>query len=543
MLSSRRARLDLPHRSERSVVLSRRGVVSSSVPAASVAGCEMLARGGNAIDAAIAAAAVLCVVEPMSTGIGGDAFALFWSAKEGRLLGLNGSGRAPAAATLETYRERGLDREIPVSGILSATVPGAVRAWQDLSDGHGRLPLGDVLAPAIRAAEEGFAVSELVAHYWWGLHRMGKFKNEAALRSFAPEGFAPQAGDWWRLPELGRSLAEIAKSGADAFYEGRIAAEIVATSDAERGCFALEDLSEHRSTWVEPIRTTYRSTEVAELPPNGQGLTALIALNILECFEPEPLTSGAEWHHRIEAVKLAFADRNAYIADPEHAEIPVAELLSKEYARRRAQTIGERATPRAAPGLRGDTVYLCTADEEGNQVSFIQSLFTGFGSGVACGDTGIVLQSRGAGFRLDAGHPNALAPRKRPLHTIIPGFLLQDGKPWQAFGLMGGPIQPQSHLNFVANVVDHDLNPQEALDHPRFRFESGCDVIVEAPEREIDEGSSLGDALAARGHSVQPMPALAADLMGGGQAIARLENGVWAAGSDRRKDGCAVPQL
>jgi len=523
------------------VVLARRGLVCASVPAAAAAGCEILARGGNAVDAAIAGAAVLCVVEPMSTGIGGDAFALFWSAREERLLGLNGSGRAPAAATLDTYRERGLDHDIPVSGILSATVPGAVRAWQDLSDGHGRLPLGEVLAPAIRAAEQGFPVSELVAHYWWGLHRMGKLQNDAARSAFAPGGHSPRAGEWLRLPELGRSLAEIAESGADAFYEGRIAAQIVATSEAEGGCFAKEDLAEHRSTWVEPIRTSYRGTEVAEIPPNGQGLAALVALNLLECFDPEPLTSALEWHRRIEAVKLAFADRNAYIADPEHADVPVAELLSKDYAKRRAREIGTRAIPRAQPGLRGDTVYLCTADEEGNQVSFIQSLFTGFGSGVCCGDTGILLQSRGAGFRLEPGHPNALAPRKRPLHTIIPGFLLRDGRPWQAFGLMGGPIQPQSHLNFVANVVDHGLNPQEALDHPRFRFEQGCDVIVETPERDVDEGGSLGEALSERGHEVKPMPPLAADLMGGGQAIARLENGVWAGGSDRRKDGCALP--
>ena len=541
MLPTQRARLDSAQRSERSVVLSSGGLVCASVPAASAAGCEMLARGGNAIDAALAASAVLCVVEPMSTGIGGDAFALFWSAREGRLVGLNGSGRAPAAATPDAYRTRGVDRYVPVDGILAATVPGAVRAWQDLADGHGSLPLADVLEPAIRLAQDGFPVTELVAHYWWGLHRMGKFQNDAARRAFAPEGRSPLAGERTRLPALARSLTEIAEGGADAFYEGRIADEIVATSEAEDGCFAKEDLAGHRSTWVDPISTTYRDTEVAELPPNGQGLTALLALNVLECFEPEPLTSPLEWHRRIEAVKLAFADRGAYIADPDHADVPIAELLSKEYARERAARIGERALPTAAPGLRGDTVYLCTADAEGNQVSFIQSLFTGFGSGVCCGDTGIVLQSRGAGFVLEPGHPNVLAPGKRPLHTIIPGFLLRDGAPWQAFGLMGGPIQPQSHLNYVANVVDHGLNPQEALDHPRFRFEAGCDVVVEAPERAVEGGGTLGDSLAQRGHGVRAMPPLAADLMGGGQAIARLENGVWAGGSDRRKDGCAQP--
>jgi gamma-glutamyltranspeptidase/glutathione hydrolase len=516
-------------------------MVCSSVPRAAAAGRDVLARGGNAIDAALAAAAMLCVVEPMSTGVGGDAFALLWSAHEERLLGLNGSGRSPGAATLEAYRERGLER-IPAEGILAATVPGAVHAWETLSSRLGRLPLADVLAPAIRAAEEGFAVTELVAHYWFWLHRGGVL-DEAAASVWAPEGRSPRAGEWFRVPALARTLRAVAEGGAEAFYRGPIGEAIVATSRASGGFFAEEDLASHESTWVEPITTTYRGTTVAELPPNGQGLAALMGLNILEQFDPTeaPATSGLDWHRRIEAIKLAFADRNAHIADPEHVDVPVAALLDKTYAKERAREISDRALPGAAPGLHsGDTVYLCTADAEGNLVSFIQSLFTGFGSGVGCGDTGVVLQSRGSGFRLQPGHPNALAPRKRPFHTIIPGMLLDDDVPRTAFGVMGGDVQPQGHLAFVANTVDFGLNPQEALDRARFRYEHRARVVIEDPEAPIDEGGALADALRARGHEVVDPGALMGDRFGGGQAITRLSDGTLVGGSDRRKDGCAL---
>jgi gamma-glutamyltranspeptidase/glutathione hydrolase len=538
VLSSQRPRLDSPFRSERSLVLARRGMVCASVPAAAAAGAAMLSRGGNAVDAALAAAAVLCVVEPMSTGLGGDAFALLWSAREGRLVGLNGSGRAPAAASLETYRARGL-AAVPATGILSVTVPGAVHAWETLSSAYGRLPLGDVLEPAVRAAEDGFAVSELVAHYWWGLERAGVL-DAAARASWAPGGRTPRAGEWFRVPGLGRTLRAVAKGGARAFYEGEVAGAIVAASREAGGLLAPDDLASHTSTWVEPIRTTYRGVEVAELPPNGQGLAALVALNLLECLDPADPASALHWHRRIEAVKLAFADRDRFVADPEHADVPVAALLDKDLARRRAAGIGERAAEAPAPGLPGDTVTLCAADEEGNLVSFIQSLFTGFGSGVGCGATGVVLQSRGAGFRLEAGHRNALAPRKRPLHTIIPAMLLRGGEPWMAFGSMGGPIQPQSHLNFVANLVDLGLTPQEALDRPRFRFQGGRDVLLETPDAPVAEGGSLAAALEARGHRVARPSPVAMDAFGGGQAIQRLADGVLAGASDRRKDGCAL---
>ena len=519
------------------MALARRGMVCTSVPDASAAGVAMLARGGNAVDAALAAAAVLCVVEPMMTGIGGDAFVLYAPAS-GPLIGLNGSGRAPAAASLESYRARGL-AAVPERGILSVTVPGAVDAWETLARRHGRLPLDVVLEPAIRAAVDGFAVSELVAHYWWGLHRTGVL-DAAAAEHFAPGGRTPRAGEWFRVPALGRTLRAIAEHGAKAFYAGAVADAIVAASRAAGGCLAHDDLASHTSTWVDPITTTYRDVEVAELPPNGQGLAALVALNVLEALGPADPASALHWHRRIEAVKLAFADRDEYIADPEHADVPVAELLDKAYARERATRVGERALAAPPPGRPGDTVYLCAADGEGNLVSFIQSLAAGFGSGVGCGDTGIVLQNRGAAFRLDPRHRNALAPGKRPFHTIIPGMLLRGGAAEMAFGSMGGPIQPQSHLNFVANVVDLGLSPQEALDRMRFRFQGGKTVLLEAPDVPVAEGGTLAAGLEARGHEIERPPAVAFDPFGGGQAIQRLPDGVLAGASDRRKDGCAL---
>ena len=521
--------------------MARDGMVCASVPAAAEAGREILASGGNAFDAAIATAAALCVVEPFMTGIGGDAFVLAWSAEQGRLVGLNGSGRAPRGHTLEALRAAG-HREIPDQGIWSATVPGTVDAWHALNEAHGRMSLGEILAPAVRLAEEGFAVAEIVAHFWNGSLALGRLVNEAALRDWAPDGRAPRAGDWFRAPALGRTLREIAEDGARAFYEGRTADAIVATSRELGGGFSAEDLADHRSTWVEPISTDYRGTTVVELPPNGQGLTALIGLNILECFDPAeaPFGSSLETHRRIEAVKLAFADRGAYIADPEHAELPVAALLEKSYARDRAAEIGDVALPGARPGLGTDTVYCCAADGEGNMVSFIQSLFGPFGSGVGCGDTGVVLQNRGHGFVTDPAHPNALAPGKRPFHTIIPGMLLELGTPRMAFGIMGGHVQAQAHLCFVSNLVDHGMNPQEALDRARFRYEGDKRVKIEAPGLATPDGGTLADGLARRGHEVEMPPTRMAGFFGGGQAIERLANGVLVGASDRRKDGLAL---
>jgi gamma-glutamyltranspeptidase/glutathione hydrolase len=515
-------------------------MVASSVPIASAAGVETLRRGGNAVDAAIATAATLCVVEPMSTGLGGDVFALVHSAREGRLLALNGSGRAPAAATPAAYRERGHDR-MPQRGILSATVPGAVHAWETLSERLGALPLADVLAPAIRAAEDGFAVSEVVAHYW-KLLSSGVMQNDAADATWLPAGRAPEAGETFRCPEQARTLRAIAKGGAAAFYRGEVADAIVATSREQDGFFTHADLAEHTSTWTEPIATAYRGVTVAEHPPNGQGLAALVGLNVLSRLGPAaPATSALDWHRRIEAVKLAYADRDAWVADPEAVEVPVDALLDGAYADRRAALVGERALDAPGPGLApGDTIYCCAADEEGNLVSFIQSLFMAFGSGVACGDTGVMLQNRGAGFRLETGHPNVLAPRKRPFHTIIPGMLLRDGVAFMPFGIMGGEIQAQAHLAFVSNLVDHGLNPQEALDRPRFRFVEGRRVVLEDPDLPVDEGGTLAEALEARGHAVLGPGEAVIDVFGGGQAIARRDDGTLVGASDRRKDGCAL---
>lgn len=515
-------------------------MVCASVPAAAEAGAAMLRQGGNAVDAALAAAAALCVVEPMMTGLGGDAFALMWSAEEGRLVGLNGSGRAPFAADVDAYRREGHEI-MPRHGIHSATVPGAVHAWESLSWRFGALPLRRILEPAIHLAEEGFAVTELVAFQWDLLVRAGALRNREARAAFAPGGAAPRAGQVFRTPALARTLAALAEDGAAGFYEGDVGRALLQTSNAEGGFFTSADLAGHTSTWVEPLVSSYRDVEVAELPPNGQGLSALIAMGILETFDPVSASSVLDWHRRIEAVKLAFADRDAYVADPDHVEVPVKQLLEKGYARRRAALIGPRALTGVGPGLiPGDTTYLCSADAQGNVVSFIQSLFGGFGSGIACGDTGVLLHNRGAGFRLDPSHPNALAPGKRPFHTIVPGMLVRGGRPRCAFGVMGGDVQPQGHLAFVSNLVDHGLNPQEALDRPRFRVLDGTRVAIEAPELPVDEGGRLGDALAARGHQVVEPGEAMVDLFGGGQAVLLDEEGVMAGASDRRKDGCAV---
>lgn len=540
MLPSLRGQVRNPLRSERSCVVARRGMVASSVPIASAAGIETLRNGGNAVDAAIATAATLCVVEPMSTGLGGDAFALVASAAEGRLLALNGSGRAPGAASLEALRARGHER-VPERGILSATVPGAVHAWETLSRRLGAVPLGVALAPAIRAAEQGFPVSELVAHYWSLLERTGALGNAPARETWLPKGRAPKAGEWFRAPAQARTLRAIADAGARAFYEGEAAEAIVATSREEGGFFSAEDLARHESTWTEPITTDYRGTTVAEHPPNGQGLAALLGLNLLARLGPAASPSSAvDWHRRIEAVKLAYADRDAFVADPEHADVPTAELLSPAYADARAARVGDRALAAARAGSpRGDTVYCCAADEHGNLVSFIQSLFMGFGSGIACGETGVMLQNRGAGFCADPEHPNALAPGKRPFHTIIPGMLLRDGTPWMAFGIMGGDVQAQAHVGFVSSVVDHGLNPQEALDRARFRFLDGRRVVLETPDATVDEGGTLGAALSARGHELVEPAAVMVDQFGGGQAVAREPDGTLVGASDRRKDGCA----
>jgi gamma-glutamyltranspeptidase/glutathione hydrolase len=529
-------------RSQRSMVLGRGGMVCTSQPLASAAGVEMLRRGGNAVDAAVCAAAVLGVVEPFSTGIGGDCFMLIWNAAQRQLVGLNGSGRAPAGLSLDRLRNRGLN-EVPVHGMLPVTIPGAVDAWCEALRRFGSKSLGDVLAPAIAYARDGFAASEIIAHQWNLIVHFGVLQHPDALRTFTTDGRAPQLGEWFRIPSLARSMEQIGAGGADAFYRGEIAEQIVAFSQANGGVHNLADFAEHRSTWVEPISTDYRGYQLHEIPPNGQGLTALIALNILENFDMPSYALGSpqSMHLRIEAVKLAFADRDRYIADPEHAVVPTGELLSKDYAHGRAALISlEKAAKQPSPGkvkVGSDTVYLTTADGAGNVVSLINSLFMPFGSGMVVGETGIVLHNRGYGFVLDPRHPNCLAPRKRPFHTIIPAMLCRDGRPVVSFGVMGGDVQAQGHVQVVSNMVDYHLNIQEALDYPRFHYLEADRVALEA-----EYEGTLRSGLARLGHDViGGEAALARGGFGGGQGIMvdPVTGCLWG-GSDYRKDGEAI---
>lgn len=541
MLSTLRNGKD-PARSQRSLALGRHGMVCTSQTLASSAALQVLRDGGNAVDAAVCAAAVLGVVEPFSTGIGGDCFALVWKADERRLYGINGSGRAPAGLSLDALAARG-HTSVPMHGMLPVTVPGAVAAWDDLLRRFGRRSLADVLRPAIDCACEGFPVSEIIAYQWDLIVRFGLLQHPDALRTFTIDGRAPRLGEIFRIPDLARSMEAIAAGGAGEFYRGAIAAGIAAFSAANDGVLAAADLAAHQSTWVEPISADYRGHRLYEIPPNGQGLAALLALNLLETFDVggHPLGSPECLHLRIEAMKLAFADRNRFVADPEFAAVPVEALLDKAYARRRAAAIDPgRANPEPGAGapVRGtDTVYLTTADAEGNVVSFINSLFQPFGSCMVAGDTGIVLQNRGFGFVADPTHPNCVAPGKRPLHTIIPAMLFRDGRPLLSFGVMGGHIQAQGHMQVVSNVVDYGLNIQEALDYPRFHYLGGNLTALE-PEYAPD----VIPALCGLGHDARGEEAAAlSGGFGGGQGIwIDPVAGVYAGASDRRKDGCAI---
>jgi gamma-glutamyltranspeptidase/glutathione hydrolase len=536
MFGSRRT--DPERGSRRSVVLARRGMVCTSQPLASWAGAEMLRGGGNAVDAAVCAAATLGVVEPFMTGIGGDCFMLIWSAAERRLYGLNGSGRAPRAATPEALRERG-HAQMPMHGMLPVTVPGTVDAWCEALARFGARSLAQVLAPAIDYAEHGFPVSEIIAFQW--AFAAGLLSQPEALRTFTIDGRAPRLGEIVRLPNLARSLRALAAGGRDVFYRGELAAAVADCSRQYGGLLDAEDLAAHRSSWVEPIATEHRGTRVCELPPNGQGLAALVALNILECFGLDAARTADSVHLQIEAVKLAYADRDRYIADPEHAAVPVARLLSKDYAQGRAALIDPRAArKRVSPGLvppSSDTVYLTAADADGNVVSLINSLYLAFGSGMVAGDTGIALQNRGFGFSLDPAHANCLAPGKRPFHTIIPAMLLRDGRPLASFGVMGGDMQAQGHVQVVSALLDADLNIQEAIDHPRFNH-LGTDRV--ALERALH--AEVGAELARRGHVVEDeLAAMLHGGFGGAQGIAiDPANGAYWGGSDPRKDGCAI---
>ncbi len=529
----------LPHyTSHRSVVASRAGMVATSQPLATQAGLHILMAGGNAVDAAVATAAVLNVVEPMSTGIGGDVFALFYLADTGEVHALNGSGRSPLAATAELFRERGYNT-VPLHNILAVTVPGTVDAWDRALKMHGTMTLGQVLAPAIHYAEKGFPVSEIIARQWQ--YRASLLaQHEAARQTYLIDGQRPpHFGEIFIQPNLAHTLRQIAEGGKDAFYRGPIAREIVRSSEALGGLLTMDDFAQHVSTWEEPISTDYRGYTVYECPPNGQGLSVLIALNILATEDIAGLGADAAdtKHIMIEALRHAMADSYAFICDPALAHVPVTHLLSTEYAaRRRAAIDMQRAAPEVSAGdvsVGEDTVYLTIVDEQGNGVSFINSLYYGFGSGIVAGNTGIALQNRGAGFTLQEGHPNCIAPKKRPFHTIIPCIVLKDGQLWSSMGVMGGHMQPQGHVQVLSNMIDFAMTPQQALDAPR--FEISADLATVALEADI--APEVKDELIRRGHCVTEPDTFS---FGGGQVIViDPTNGARLGGSDPRKDGCA----
>ncbi|MHB1142626.1 MAG: gamma-glutamyltransferase [Sulfuricaulis sp.] len=518
----------------RSVVMSTRGMIATSQPMATQTGLAVLQAGGNAMDAAIAASAVLCVTEPQATGIGGDCFLLYHEAKTGKLHGLNGSGRAPARATLEEFERRGL-MQVPESGILSVIVPGAVDAWHTALERFGTRSLEELLQPAIAFAADGYAVTPVVAKAW---------QNNAAVlaphaesrRDYLVDGRAPAAGMLHRQPRLAESLRKIAQGGREAFYRGPIAEAIVRHSQAHDGLLELEDFAAYRSEWVEPISSEYHGMRVYEIPPNGQGITALMTLNILEQADLRGLRHlGADHLHLvIEAFKLAWAERDEYVADPAFNKLPVEEMLSKEFAARQYARIDpQRAAPypiQPAARAHRDTVYLSVVDRDRNAVSFINSLYYPFGSGVVAGDTGILLQNRGAGFVLEPGHFNCIAPHKRPLHTIIPAMAYR-GDDILSFGVMGGEYQPMGHVTVLTNWLDFGLDLQEAIDAPRFMPGGG----VVALERPVPQ--EVLKALQQRGHVVGRTEL----ALGGAQAIyVDAKNGVLSAGSDPRKDGGAL---
>jgi gamma-glutamyltranspeptidase / glutathione hydrolase len=523
----------------RSVVRSRHAMVASSQPLASHVGLEVLKRGGNAVDAAIAMAAMLNVTEPMMTGIGGDAFMLVYWSKTKELKGLNASGRAPRALSLDYFAKKKTTK-MPEFGMGSITVPGAFDGWVTLLEKYGTMRLADVLAPAIECAENGFPVMEKTSEDWNAEVERLK-QTPAAAANYLIDGRAPRPGEIFRQPNLARTLRTLARGGRDAFYKGEIARTIVDYCEKNGGFISLADLAAQKSDWVEPISTNYRGYTVYEIPPNSQGLAALLTLNILEGFDLAALSRQPVryYHTLIEATKLAFADRNRYIADPAFSAVPVTELLSKDYAAKRRALINPHkaldSPPPGAINAGSDTTYFTVVDKDGNAVSFINSLFDSFGSGIVAGDTGIVLQNRGSSFSLDPAHPNHLEPGKRPFHTIIPAMVFKDGKLFMSFGVMGGGIQPQGHVQVLVNIIDRGMGLQEAIDAPRYRYMSGKDILLE------DEmGATVIARLLALGHRRATPPGVLRSSMGGGQAIMiDPVSGTLMGASDQRKDGLA----
>ena len=523
----------LPYAS-RAPVLARNAVAASQ-PWAAQAGLAMLARGGNAIDAVLASAIALTVVEPVMNGMGGDAFALIWDGE--RLHGLNASGRAPAAWNRRFFQGY---EQIPALGWGTVTVPGAVSAWVAMSMRFGALPFADLFGPAIRYARDGFAVSPVIARQW-GEQAPNLASQPGYSEAFMPRGRAPRAGERWRFQAQASSLEDIAATGGETFYHGRLAAAITAHARATGGAITEADLAAHRADWVEPISRRYRDCTVHEIPPNGQGIAALMALGLMEHLpvaETRP-DSARRLHLQIEAMRVAFADAYAHVADPAHMRVSPLGLLDDDYLAARARLIDPLRAGRYGAGQPpgGGTVYLCAADADGRMVSMIQSNYRGFGSGVVVPGTGIALHNRGTGFSLAQGHPNEVAGGKRPYHTIIPAFVMREGKPLMAFGVMGGNMQPQGHLQVAMRFLDDRLDPQACSDAPRWRIDDAGELTVEAAT-----ASSTVEGLRQMGHAVKVMPPDSVGF-GAAQLIVRLSDDLadgYAAGSDHRRDGQAV---
>jgi gamma-glutamyltranspeptidase/glutathione hydrolase len=518
----------------RSTAYGREGMAATSHPLATLAALDVLRGGGNAVDAAVAAVATMCVVEPHMTGIGGDCFVLYAPASGG-VVALNGSGMAPQGLTIERLEGAGV-RELAPTSAHSVTVPGALAAWDALLAAHGTRPLGELLGPAIRHAEDGFAVTPRVA--WdWQRHRERAGASEGGRTFYLPGGKVPEAGRVVRLPALGRTLRKIAERGARAFYEGELAEKMVACLNGAGGWQTEDDFAGAAAEFVEPIKTAYRDLHVYECPPNGQGVVALLMLNILENFELAGLDPAGDQrlHLLAEATRLAYRDRDAALADPAASDVPTRRLLDKGYAKELAGLIDpDTALAGLPPPLlepHPDTVHLAVVDKDLNAVSFINSVYDAFGSGIVCPETGVLFHNRGKAFRLDPGHPNALAPGKRPMHTIIPGLAFRGGELWCAFGVMGGDYQPAGHAHLITALVDHGLDPQEALDLPR--------IMAYPGDLEVEGGvpAEARRGLARRGHKVVD----AASPLGGGQCIlVDRKRGVLIGGSDHRKDGLAL---
>ncbi|MBR2502937.1 MAG: gamma-glutamyltransferase family protein [Oscillospiraceae bacterium] len=525
----------IPYASKRYPIYAQHGMVCASSPQAAAAGLEVMRNGGNAMDAAVATAAALTVCEPTANGIGGDCFALIWSEKDQQLYGLNASGISAKNISIEKVKERINSDEMPVYGWIPTMVPGAPSGWAKVAERFGNLPMTESMAPAIRYAREGYPCSPNLARMWDRAAK--KYKQMCTgeeydewFKTFTPDSVIPKAGDIIKLPNHAKTLEIIAQTNAEAFYKGELADKIVADSEKFGGYYCKEDFENYEAAWVEPIRVNYKGYEICEIPPNGQGIVALMALNILKEFDYREKECVDTFHKQWEAMKIAFADGKFHVTDPKCMAINYNDLIKPEYgAYRAAQITDQAAAPCPETPPSSGTVYFCTADGEGNMVSFIQSNYMGFGSGIVVRDTGIALQNRGADFSLNAEDANALAPCKKSYHTIIPGFIMKDGKGLAPFGVMGGYMQPQGHVQVAMNLIDFGMNPQQALDAPRWQWMKDKTFMVED-----NFSNEIAKQLAARGHDVQV--ALDAVNFGRGQIIVKLPNGTLVGGTESRTD-------